>query len=96
MPIEVNTPPVECYFYHDNTGNEVDLIEPEGHHVYAIEIKAGAIISSDVFKGLTKFKSAFPEMFLDGAVIYAGNPSQQRTEWTIRSWLAPSEEPRQE
>lgn len=96
MPIEVNTPPVECYFYHDITGNEVDLIEPEGHQVHAIEIKAGATISSDYFKGLTKFKNAFPETFLDEAVIYAGIQSQQRTEWTIRSWLAPSEERRQE
>lgn len=35
--------PVEYYFYRDNTGNEVDLIEPEGHQVHAIEIKDGAI-----------------------------------------------------
>jgi len=42
---------VECYFYRDNSGNEVDLIEPAGHQVHAIEIKGGATISSDYFKG---------------------------------------------
>jgi len=78
--------PIECFFYRDNTGNEVDLIEPMGSQVHAIEIKAGATISADYFKGLSKFKTAFPEKFLDGTVIYGGEQSQQRTEWTIRSW----------
>ena len=78
--------PVECYFYRDNTGNEVDLMEPERHQVHAIEIKGGATIGADYFKGLSRFKNAFPETFLDGTVIYGGDHSQQRTEWTIRSW----------
>jgi hypothetical protein len=29
---------VECYFYRDNIGNEVDLIEADGSQVHAIEI----------------------------------------------------------
>jgi hypothetical protein len=78
--------PVECYFYRDNTGNEVDLIETEGHQVHAIEIKGGATISADYFKGLSRFKNTFPESFLDGTVIYGGDQSQPRTEWTVRSW----------
>ena len=86
--------PVECYFYRDNTGNEVDLIEPEGHQVHAIEIKGGATISTDYFKGLSRFKKAFPEAFLDGTVIYGGDHSQQRTEWTIRSWRDVADENR--
>jgi hypothetical protein len=45
--------------------------------VHAIEIKAGATISSDYFKGLTKFKNAFPETFLDGTLIYAGDQPQR-------------------
>jgi len=86
--------PVGCYFYRDNTGNEVDLIEPEGHQVHAIEIKGGATISADYFKGLSRFKNAFPETFLDGTVIYGGDHSQQRTEWTIRSWRDVADENR--
>ena len=78
--------PVECYFYRDNIGNEVDLIEPRGAKVHAIEIKAGATINSDYFKALGRFKKAFPEKFLDGTVIYGGQQSQKRSDWTIWPW----------
>lgn len=74
------------YFYRDNVGNEVDLIEPEGASVHALEIKAGATITSDYFKGLNHFKKNFPDQWLDGTVIYAGNESQQRTDWQILAW----------
>ncbi len=74
------------YFYRDNVGNEVDLIEPEGASVHALEIKAGATITSDYFKGLNHFKKSFPDQWLDGTVIYAGNESQQRTDWQILAW----------
>jgi len=46
----MNTPKV--YFYRDNIGNEADLLEPEGARVHALEIKAGATINKDYFKGL--------------------------------------------
>jgi predicted AAA+ superfamily ATPase len=78
--------PVECYFYRDNIGNEVDLIEPRGAKVHAIEIKAGATINSDYFKALGRFRKAFPEKFLDGTVIYGGQQSQKRSDWTIWPW----------
>ena len=78
--------PVECYFYRDNIGNEVDLIEPRGAKVRAIEIKAGATINSDYFKALGRFRKSFPEKFLDGTVIYGGQQSQKRSDWTIWPW----------
>ncbi len=78
--------PVECYFYRDNVGNEVDLLEPRGSKVRAIEIKAGATINSDYFKALGRFKKAFPDKFLDGTVIYGGKQSQKRSAWTVLPW----------
>ena len=78
--------PTECYFYRDNIGNEVDLIEPKGSKVHAIEIKAGQTISSDYFKALGRFRKAFPERFLDGTVIYGGKQSQKRSDWTVWPW----------
>jgi len=78
--------PVECYFYRDNIGNEVDLIEPRGPKVHAIEIKAGATINPDYFKALRRFKKAFPEKFLKGTVIYGGEQSQKRSDWTVWPW----------
>jgi len=77
---------VDCYFYRDNSGHEVDLLEPEGSRVHALEIKAGATVNSDYFKGLEQFKKAFPEQFLDGSVIYAGDQPQHRTNWQVTPW----------
>jgi len=56
------------YFYRDAKGLEVDLLIPTGRQFHAVEIKAGATISPDYFRGLTRFRSAFPEpppIFLD-------------------------------
>ncbi len=74
------------YFYRDNVGNEVDLIEPEGAGVHALEIKAGATINRDYFKGLAHFKKSFPDQWIDGCVVYAGAEAQQRTEWQVVAW----------
>jgi len=78
--------PADCYFYRDHIGNEVDLLEPEGAQVHALEIKGGATINSDYFKGLDRFKKAFPDQLLDGSVIYAGDQSQHRTNWRVMPW----------
>jgi len=66
----------------------VDLLEPVGSQVHAVEIKAGATINSDYFKGLAQFKKSFPEKFLAGSVIYAGEQAQQRTQWQVLPWSA--------
>lgn len=76
----------DFYYYRDNVGNEVDLIEPEGAGVHALEIKAGATITSDYFKGLAHFKKSFPEQWIDGTVIYAGHEAQQRSDWQVVTW----------
>jgi len=78
----------DCYFYRDNSGNEVDLLEPEGAQVHTLEIKAGATINSDYFKGLDRFKKTFPSQLLDGSVIYAGDESQLRSNWRVMPWHA--------
>jgi predicted AAA+ superfamily ATPase len=44
------------FFYRDGKGNEVDLILELGTGLFPIEIKAGATISSDYFKGLKSFE----------------------------------------
>ena len=43
------------FFYRSSNGNEVDLIMESGRNVTAIEIKAGATINPDFFKGLRNF-----------------------------------------
>ena len=74
------------YFYRDNIGNEVDLLEPDGALIHAYEIKAGSTVSSDYFKGLKRFKKSFPDKFASGSVIYAGSEQQSRSDWQITPW----------
>jgi uncharacterized protein len=78
----------ELYFYRDATGNEVDLLIPNGRQFDAIEMKAGATVNSDYFRGLTAFDKAFPQAMASGTVVYGGLESQTRTQWGVRSWRA--------
>jgi hypothetical protein len=43
------------HFYRDSNGNEVDLLLGHGTGLYAVEVKAGATVASDYFKGLARF-----------------------------------------
>jgi len=48
------------YFWRDGKGNEVDLLIEAGPDVMPVEIKAGATISRDFFKGLHSFAARLP------------------------------------
>ncbi len=43
------------HFYRDGNGNEVDLLLEHGAGLYALEIKAGATVAADYFRGLARF-----------------------------------------
>ena len=76
----------EMYFYRDSEGNEVDLLLPVGGRLHAIEIKAGATVNPDYFKGLKTFASHHPQAVAGGSVIYGGAQNQQRSDWPVYSW----------
>ena len=76
----------EMYFYRDSEGNEVDLLLPTGGKLHAIEIKAGATVNPDYFKGLKTFASHHPQAITGGNVIYGGFQSQHRSDWPVYSW----------
>jgi predicted AAA+ superfamily ATPase len=78
----------EMYFYRDSEGNEVDLLLPTGGKLHAIEIKAGATVNSDYFKGLKTFAAHHPHAVAGGGVVYGGTQSQQRSDWPVHSWLS--------
>ncbi len=75
------------YFYRDAEGHEVDLLLPVGSQVHAIEIKAGATINPDYFKGLKTFAAHHPQALAGGSVIFGGSPGQARSDWPVHSWL---------
>lgn len=63
---------VDLSFYRDNVGNEVDLIYGRGDDAAAVEIKSGATIADDFFKGLFHYGKVFPKR-RKAALIYAGD-----------------------
>lgn len=77
----------EMYFYRDSEGNEVDLLLPVGGKMHAIEIKAGATVNPDYFKGLKTFAAHHPGAVAAGGVVYGGEQNQSRTDWPVYSWL---------
>lgn len=84
----------EMYFYRDSEGNEVDLLMPVGGKMHAIEIKAGATVNPDYFKGLKKFAAQHPLTISGGSVIFGGIQGQNRSDWPVHSWLQLQNKPR--
>lgn len=67
-------------FYRDSKGNEVDLLCEIGPDVFPVEIKAGATITRDYFRGLKKFAAVVPSLPWGGGLVYGGTEMQQRSE----------------
>jgi predicted AAA+ superfamily ATPase len=76
----------EMYFYRDSEGHEVDLLIPEGRRLRAIEIKAGATVNPDYFKGLKTFSTHHPTALTSGCVVYGGEAGQSRSDWPVHAW----------
>jgi predicted AAA+ superfamily ATPase len=85
----------EMYFYRDSEGNEVDLLLPVGGKMHAIEIKAGATIAKDYFKGLKTFSAHHPVAFESGCVVFGGAQGQNRTDFPVHSWQQLASKPAQ-
>jgi predicted AAA+ superfamily ATPase len=77
----------EMYFYRDSEGNEVDLLLPTGGKMHAVEVKAGATVNPDYFRGLKSFAAHQPAGFASGCVVFGGTHGQSRADWPVFSWL---------
>jgi predicted AAA+ superfamily ATPase len=75
------------YFYRDSDGNEVDLLIPVGRQVHGVEIKAGATVNSDYFKGLQRFNAHHPNVLGSACVVFGGQHAQMRDPWPALPWL---------
>ena len=76
----------EMYFFRDAAGHEIDLLLPEGRRWRAVEIKAGATVNADYFRGLRTFAEAFPAALAGGSVVYGGDAGQSRSDWPVIPW----------
>ena len=71
------------YFWRDAKGNEVDLLVERGPEVTPIEIKSGATVNRDYFKGLKLFASKLPEPPQQMMLVYDGENHQKRSDVTV-------------
>ncbi len=80
------------YFLRDQKGREVDVIVQNGGTIHAIEVKSGATVASDFFKGLEVWRPFFePSSEYRAWLVYGGEQRQTRTSVTVQPWndLAP-------
>ena len=63
-----------------------DLLLPAGRQLRAVEIKAGATVNADYFRGLRSFAAAFPDVLEGGNVVYGGEAFQTRSDWPVIPW----------
>lgn len=72
------------YFYRDSNSNEVDLIAENGRNLSAVEIKAGATVNADYFKGLQRFRDLVAgSRDVASGVVYGGDQIQRRTDTLV-------------
>jgi len=66
------------HFYRDRAGNEVDLVCSFADKLVGIEIKAGATVSGDSFKGLRRFSDALTPPLAGQMLVHAGDREYTR------------------
>ena len=67
------TPGATLHHFRTHDGQEADfVIERRNSTLLGIEVKAGATVSADDFKGLEKLRAAAGDDFVRGIVLYAG------------------------
>ncbi|MBN2717574.1 MAG: ATP-binding protein [Deltaproteobacteria bacterium] len=65
------------YYFRDNTGNEVDLLEEDGPRIYTYEIKLSGTLGAAMFKGLDFYGKLNPNNS-KSILVYGGKERTQR------------------
>lgn len=68
----------KLYYWRDNAGHEVDLLHESGDSIIPIEIKSGATVQRDAWRGLEYYCSLNPKA-TPGIVVYGGSEQQDRS-----------------
>lgn len=73
-------------FWRDRHGHEVDLLVEKGDRLQPIEIKAGATVHPDAFRGLLRWLELAGDRATAPELIYAGDRRHQRHNIAVRPW----------
>jgi uncharacterized protein len=71
------------FFYRDSNGVEVDVVIDTGAGLVPLEIKAGASLTPDYFKSVSKFAALFGDKALKGGLVFGVDEYQRRTDITV-------------
>ncbi len=77
----------QFYFWRDNVGNEMDLLSEEFQSLDVWEMKMGATINSDYFKGFTHLAKIEQLQLGKKTVVYGGTSPQQQGEVSVKGWF---------
>jgi len=78
--------PDNLYFFRDSKGNEVDIIIEEGDKLLPVEIKSGATITADFFKGLNYFRELAGDRVENAWLIYGGREQRRQEGALVYGW----------
>ena len=78
--------PSDLYFWRDNAGHEVDLLEETPAGLHAIEIKSGATFATDWLAGVAKWLSITGDQAILPTLIFGGGQTFAREQCKVGSW----------
>lgn len=80
------TPPI--YFWRDRTGHEIDLLIEEAGELFAVEVKSGQTISTDMLNSLRWWLNLSGLPPENALLVYGGDERQTRHGIAICPWYA--------
>ena len=78
--------PLNCYFWRDKTGHEVDCVLEIADTLVQVEIKSGKTVTDDYFDGLKYWQKIVGRTKQRSYVVYNGDEDQKRTAASLISW----------
>lgn len=77
------------YFWRDRSGLEVDALIDIAGSLYPVEVKAGATVTDEMFRGLRRWRALAGERAVSSYLVYGGRESQNRSDATVLPWDSP-------
>lgn len=74
------------HFWRDQAGLEIDLLHVRESRLHAIEIKSGATLAADWFKGLRRFADLAGDSLARRTLLYGGTESHLQQGVEVRAW----------
>jgi predicted AAA+ superfamily ATPase len=77
---------INCYFWRDNKGVEIDCIIENGNTITPVELKSGKTFNQDFFKNLNYWNKISGNTAENSYVIYGGDSSRETKDGKLLAW----------